>query len=171
MQLFPIKAKIEQPYQRWITTRSSYESPVLLHGFWPDSSALGVIWQRGRLGAWGPLIDGVNDCMEKESENNKRLAASVGWPTPASEWENVSSGVTVWILNQSNMWLVLLLTARCPWLTARRTWKWQGAGEVTGEGGAEESRGASVCPLVSREMESLPHLTSLLLSSLSCVTS
>lgn len=60
------------------------------------------------------------------------------------------------------MWEAGLLTVRCPWRTAQRTWKWQRArgGHGRGEGEERKRRGASACPLVSRELESQQLLAS-----------
>lgn len=51
--------------------------------------ALGVIWQTARLRLWDLLLIVSMTTWKKESENNKRLVAKLGWLTPAIDGESL----------------------------------------------------------------------------------
>ena len=113
---------------------------------------------------------------KKKGKQKKRKHFFAVWYRPGKEREGEFVYITLnlWILNYSNMLLDLLFIASLRRLTARRTWKWQEAGEVMG-GVAWRRQGKVVgklCvrPSVSRDLESVWHLV-LLSSNLPCVTS
>ena len=71
---------------------------------------------------------------KKKGKQKKRKHFFAVWYRPGKEREGEFVYITLnlWILNYSNMLLDLLFIASLRRLTARRTWKWQEAGEVMG---------------------------------------